>query len=137
VSDVFDAYRGAAEIAGVTLSMEIPPNAVPYLGDAQRLQQVFGNLLSNAIKFTTSPGGRVDICMEKLDTLVRISVRDEGRGIEPEFLPPCSNRSVKRTPPRPGVMAASVLDLRSRGTSSSFTAVLCAPRAPAPGAALS
>jgi signal transduction histidine kinase len=87
VSDVFEAYRGAAEVAGVTLAMEIPPNAVPYLGDAQRLQQVFGNLVSNAIKFTTTPGRRVDICMEKLETLVRISVRDEGRGIDPEFLP--------------------------------------------------
>src|SRR6185503_7897205 len=85
VSDAFEAYRGAAEVAGVTLTMEIPPDAVPYLGDAQRLQQVLGNLLSNAIKFTTTRGGRVELCMKKMDTLVRISVRDEGRGIEPEF----------------------------------------------------
>jgi signal transduction histidine kinase len=87
VSDAFEAYRGAAEVAGVTLTMEIPPDAVPYLGDAQRLQQVLGNLLSNAIKFTTTRGGRVELCMKKMDTFVRISVRDEGRGIEPEFLP--------------------------------------------------
>ena len=86
VIDAFDAYRGAAEAGGLTLTMEIPQETVPYVGDAQRLQQVFGNLLSNAIKFTTRGRG-VKIWMERMDTLVRIRVRDEGQGIESDFLP--------------------------------------------------
>jgi signal transduction histidine kinase len=57
------------------------------LGDTQRLQQAFGNLLSNAIKFATKAGQQVEVRMERLETLARISVRDDGPGIEPEFLP--------------------------------------------------
>jgi signal transduction histidine kinase len=54
--------------------------------DATRMQQVIGNILSNAIKFT--PAGRqVDLRLERVDHQVRISVKDEGEGIDPAFLP--------------------------------------------------
>ncbi len=54
--------------------------------DANRMQQVIGNILSNAIKFT--PGGKqVDLRLERVDSKLRISVHDEGEGIEPSFLP--------------------------------------------------
>src|SRR5262249_59484379 len=50
------------------------------------LQQVFWNLLSNAIKFTPS-GGVVSISSERIETELRIVVRDNGEGIDPAFLP--------------------------------------------------
>jgi CheY-like chemotaxis protein/anti-sigma regulatory factor (Ser/Thr protein kinase) len=50
------------------------------------LQQIVWNLLSNAIKFTRE-GGRVELRMENADQHVRITVKDTGKGIEPEFLP--------------------------------------------------
>jgi signal transduction histidine kinase len=45
-----------------------------------------GNLLSNAVKFTPSGRG-VEVCMERTASIVRISVRDHGRGIDSSFLP--------------------------------------------------
>ena len=81
------AYRAVADACGAIVAMEVPTDIVRYFGDAQRLQQVFGNLLSNAIKFVTPEGRRIEIHMEATETLVRVSVRDHGRGIEPAFLP--------------------------------------------------
>jgi len=56
------------------------------LGDENRLQQIVWNLLSNAIKFTP-PGGRVTVCLHKVDNYAQISVSDTGKGITPDFLP--------------------------------------------------
>ncbi|MEC4892961.1 MAG: ATP-binding protein [Oscillatoria sp. PMC 1051.18] len=55
-------------------------------GDRARLQQIFWNLLSNALKFTPD-GGRVEISSEKIGKQAKITVKDTGKGINPEFLP--------------------------------------------------
>ena len=49
-------------------------------GDPMRLAQVFGNLLTNAAKFTP-PGGAIDVGVALAGDRIRISVRDNGRGI--------------------------------------------------------
>ncbi|HKU38291.1 MAG TPA: hybrid sensor histidine kinase/response regulator, partial [Polyangiales bacterium] len=49
-------------------------------GDHVRLAQVFGNLLTNAAKFT-APGGTIELSIASLGDRVRVSVRDNGRGI--------------------------------------------------------
>jgi signal transduction histidine kinase/CheY-like chemotaxis protein len=54
-------------------------------GDPVRLVQIFGNLLSNAAKFTP-PGGQIGVTVEVLDGRVRVTVRDDGRGIVAENL---------------------------------------------------
>jgi signal transduction histidine kinase len=54
--------------------------------DADRLVQVITNLLSNAIKF--SPAGEdVVVRIDNRESVVRVSVRDHGRGIPDEFKP--------------------------------------------------
>jgi CheY-like chemotaxis protein len=68
------------------LLSDLDPLAGQITGDPDRLQQVVWNLLSNAIKFT-SQGGRVEIILKRANPHVSITVRDTGRGIEPEFLP--------------------------------------------------
>ncbi len=56
---------------------------VTLLGDPVRLAQVFSNLLTNAAKFTP-PGGKIDVEVDRRDDRVRVTVRDDGRGIERE-----------------------------------------------------
>ena len=65
-----------------------PPKAESgYIaGDAARLQQVVWNLLSNAIKFTPG-GGTVSVAIQKRNKSVVLSVKDNGSGIAPEYLP--------------------------------------------------
>ena len=64
-----------------------PPDGVTLQGDPDRLAQIFGNLLTNAAKFTP-PGGKIDVLVERtgLPGRVRITVRDNGRGIAPDQL---------------------------------------------------
>jgi signal transduction histidine kinase len=81
-----DAVRPAAEAKGIRLiSAPVAPFG-PISGDAGRLQQVVWNLLSNAVKFTPR-GGRVEVELDTEDSRAQIRVRDNGRGIDPAFLP--------------------------------------------------
>lgn len=52
--------------------------------DEQRLQQILANFISNAIKFSPS-GGVVELAVQELDGRVRVTVRDQGRGIPASF----------------------------------------------------
>lgn len=70
----------------VHLEIEGAGQGVSIWGDADRMQQVLVNLLSNAIKFS-HPGGRVALRILRNEHSVLLSVKDEGVGIEPEFLP--------------------------------------------------
>ncbi|MCU0551202.1 MAG: response regulator [Leptolyngbya sp. Prado105] len=55
-------------------------------GDFNRLQQIVVNLLTNAIKFTPERG-RVELELEQVETQVQLKICDNGKGIEPKFLP--------------------------------------------------
>ncbi len=55
-------------------------------GDRNRLSQVFSNLLTNAVKFTPE-GGRIEVHLNAEDERLHLSVKDNGMGITPEFLP--------------------------------------------------
>jgi PAS domain S-box-containing protein len=69
--------------AGVSLSMEIPPDPLLLDADATRISQVVLNLLTNAAKFTPS-GGRVFVVALRQADRVSLVVRDTGVGIAPE-----------------------------------------------------
>ncbi|MGH9855145.1 MAG: hybrid sensor histidine kinase/response regulator, partial [Blastocatellia bacterium] len=86
VTSALDVVRPAAQAKGIELRSDLEPLAGQITGDPSRLQQVVWNLLANAIKFTPE-GGRVELRMENVDHQVRITVKDTGKGIEPEFLP--------------------------------------------------
>jgi signal transduction histidine kinase len=82
VAEQVQLYKGQS--AKHTLDTSLPPRALTVNGDPNRLAQVIGNLLSNAIKYSPD-GGTVHIQAEQVDSLVRVSVRDEGLGIADEL----------------------------------------------------
>jgi PAS domain S-box-containing protein len=56
------------------------------MGNSDRLQQVVTNLLSNAIKFIPE-GGQIHVHLQRSEGYAELSVRDNGAGISPDFLP--------------------------------------------------
>jgi PAS domain S-box-containing protein len=79
--------HGAAEAAGVRLSLELPEGPAPdeVLVDPHRLLQVLTNLLGNAIKFSER-GSTVTVAVTTTPESVGIAVADHGRGIPADQL---------------------------------------------------
>ena len=86
VEAAVETVRPAAEAKGVRIETEMSEPGPRVTGDANRLQQVVWNLLSNAVKFTRAGAG-VHVRLWAVGDEAQIEVRDEGRGISPEFLP--------------------------------------------------
>lgn len=86
IEAAIETVRLAAEARGIQLQTEIDEDIGFISGDADRLQQIVWNLVSNAIRFTPR-GGRIQVRMERANSAMKIIVRDNGRGIKPEFLP--------------------------------------------------
>lgn len=61
--------------------------------DAEQIEQVLINLVSNAIKYTPE-GGRITITTQQ-DKNTRVTVRDNGPGVDPEDAPYIFDRFYK------------------------------------------
>jgi signal transduction histidine kinase/ActR/RegA family two-component response regulator len=68
------------------LEVQLPNEPIEVNGDAVRLAQVLSNVINNASKFS-GPGTTIRVSATYADREARISVKDEGAGIAPEFLP--------------------------------------------------
>jgi signal transduction histidine kinase/CheY-like chemotaxis protein len=68
------------------LNVEIMPAELVIDADLTRLAQVLHNLLINAAKYT-GPGGQIELQARVAGNDVRISVHDNGSGIDPALLP--------------------------------------------------
>ena len=86
VAAAIDAVRPLVESRRVTLEVELGAAIGHVHADPDRIQQVVWNLLSNAIKFTAE-GGRIKVCLRRMQETVEIEVADTGRGIRADFLP--------------------------------------------------
>jgi CheY-like chemotaxis protein len=84
VEAAVDAIRPAAEQAGISLSVSLPPETCVINGDSGRLRQTVWNLLSNAVKF--APRGAAAASLIDDRGGLRLRVSDNGVGIAPEFL---------------------------------------------------
>ena len=81
-----DVVSPAAAAKGVTIHAELGGEPMAIVADAGRVQQVAWNILSNAVKFTGA-GGSVFVRIDTVHDMIRLTVRDTGEGIAPEFLP--------------------------------------------------
>jgi len=74
------------EASGQQLAVQLPEEHVTLEGDAVRLSQVLSNLINNAAKFS-APGSTIQLRAGFDAGKVSITVKDEGAGIDPSFLP--------------------------------------------------
>jgi CheY-like chemotaxis protein len=68
------------------LQIDLPKEPVELNGDPVRLAQVLSNLINNASKFS-GPNSHIKLSASYADGEVQISVKDDGAGIDPAFLP--------------------------------------------------
>jgi CheY-like chemotaxis protein/two-component sensor histidine kinase len=85
VEQAIEATRPLIEAQHQRLQLELPSGPILLYGDLTRLTQVFGNLLNNAAKYT-DPEGLITLTVAAQDDGVRVSVRDNGIGIEAQQL---------------------------------------------------
>ncbi len=79
--NVVDEFSSLLHEHGTILEFrESGPLAVK--GDPMRLMQVLRNLLGNAVKFSPK-GSRIEVVLEKREGFARVSVADQGVGIDP------------------------------------------------------
>jgi len=76
-----DSLSADSEIKEVKLVLELDEQIEPLEFDPDRIQQVATNVIHNAIKFTPK-GKSVTIRTEQTENGVRVSVKDQGIGIE-------------------------------------------------------
>jgi signal transduction histidine kinase/ActR/RegA family two-component response regulator len=81
-----DAVRPSAEAKELHLEVKLEGIGAKVLGDPDRLQQVVWNLASNAVKFTPK-GGRIEVRLNRAESHVELSMKDNGKGIGANFLP--------------------------------------------------
>ncbi len=84
VDEALEALRGS--IAEKSAVLHVSPSLPGVRGDRRLLTQLFQNLLSNAVKFGrrgTPP--EIHVSAERAESDWRISIRDNGIGIEPKY----------------------------------------------------
>ncbi|MEZ6185772.1 MAG: ATP-binding protein [Planctomycetota bacterium] len=84
VEDVADVLRMTKPDASIRL--RIQPSLPPVYADVGRLARAIRNLVDNAIKYSPA-GADVQIDVQRLDTVLEVSVSDKGMGISDEDQP--------------------------------------------------
>ncbi|MEZ4767448.1 MAG: ATP-binding protein [Caldilineales bacterium] len=75
-----------AESAGLTLTVDAPPDLPPVVVWPDQIEAALINLVDNAIKFTPA-GGSVALAARRAGEFCRVTVSDSGPGIPAEDLP--------------------------------------------------
>ena len=81
-----NVVQPAADAKGITLDYYAEPGLGAISADSARVHQIIWNLPSNAVKFTPH-GGKISLRVEQDESDARVTVKDSGQGIDPEFLP--------------------------------------------------
>jgi signal transduction histidine kinase len=79
--ECLELAQSVAEQKQIEVRCEGEPSA-PATVDREKIAQVITNLLTNAVKFSPA-GSRVEMSVARDESSVRVSVRDQGRGIAP------------------------------------------------------
>jgi len=112
--DCSSMFRSAVELAGLSLSIDVPPSVSVDI-DPEMWSRIVLNLLSNAYKFTKE--GSIDVRLRVSDKEAVLAVTDTGIGIEADEMDQVFERfhqvasATSRTGPGAGIGLALVADL--------------------------
>lgn len=94
-----ESLRPQVEAKGIKLMVDTPPDLPQVFADRTRVERVINNLVGNAARHTPR-GGEIQISAAGRNGYVAVSVRDNGSGIPPEYLPHIFDKFV-RVPDEP------------------------------------
>lgn len=87
INGIIQMLKPKAGDSGVAISLDADKEDIMLQVDAGQMRQVFSNLLVNAVEACPSrAGGRVSVALSESPGSVRVEVRDNGCGIEPEVM---------------------------------------------------
>ncbi len=86
VTSAVQARRALGGEGEPALELELPRDAVFVDADPTRIEQVVANLIGNAVKHTPA-SGRIRVAVGARDGRARVTVADDGAGIDAKLLP--------------------------------------------------
>ena len=86
IADAIEAIAETATRKQVAVEFVDADEQLCVEADPDRMQQILRNVLTNAVKFTPA-GGQVVITLARVGDQAVTSMRDNGEGVAPEFLP--------------------------------------------------
>ena len=93
---VVDTLQPQADTARVTIALSGAEGPITLRADSDQMVQVLTNLVENAVKYGSPAGSQVQVCLTceggPRGRQVRISVRDQGEGIDPRHIPRLTER---------------------------------------------
>ena len=124
LASVTARFEWRAAEAGRPLSFDAPPDTF-VRGDRLRLEQALGNLVDNALRHGA---GTVRLEAVPATGAVELHIRDEGAGLQPDFLPHAFERFTRPSPDRGGrgsglgLSIVRTIALAHEGTAEATTA---------------
>ncbi len=68
---------------------------VKVVVDPDQLKRVINNIVTNAIKYTDKENGHIEIYIHESEKMIKVSINDDGRGIDKESLPHIFDRTYR------------------------------------------
>lgn len=84
--NTYNEFLPKAREKNIELVKENRLNGQMVMADDEKIGVVINNLFSNAVKFTPQ-NGKINLFVSEAAGFVQMSVKDNGKGINPEFLP--------------------------------------------------
>lgn len=96
LKEVYFAFREETTKRNIDFIFETKTDAIRCWFDADKMEKVFFNLLSNALKFTPD-AGLIKVIVEEQKEIVKVTIEDNGRGIDDDMLDQIFERFYERS----------------------------------------